>query len=64
MTEPRVGKTVALAPSCVLLERSPTFRESRGESMIRELWPGPERSLSLILRLARPGGDSEADALG
>jgi uncharacterized membrane protein YkvA (DUF1232 family) len=24
------------------------------EPMIRELWPGPERSLTLILRLARP----------
>ena len=26
-----------------------------GEPMIRELWPGPERSLALILRLAGPG---------
>jgi len=25
-----------------------------GEGLIRELWPGPEESLSLILRLARP----------
>jgi uncharacterized membrane protein YkvA (DUF1232 family) len=40
------------------------FVRAGGESMIRELWPGPERSLSLILRLARPGGQSEADALG
>jgi hypothetical protein len=24
--------------------------------MMRELWPGPEQSLALILRLARPGG--------
>jgi uncharacterized membrane protein YkvA (DUF1232 family) len=26
-----------------------------GEPLIRELWPGPERSLTLILRLAGPG---------
>ena len=26
---------------------------SGGESLIRELWPGPERSLGVILRLAR-----------
>lgn len=25
-----------------------------GEPLIRELWPGPEQSLALILRLARP----------
>src|SRR5262249_10833144 len=25
-----------------------------GEELIRELWPGPEQSLALILRLARP----------
>ena len=25
-----------------------------GEPLIRELWPGPERSLDLLLRLARP----------
>jgi len=25
-----------------------------GESLLRELWPGPERSLALILRLAAP----------
>jgi uncharacterized membrane protein YkvA (DUF1232 family) len=25
-----------------------------GEPLIRELWPGPERSLMLILRLAQP----------
>ena len=30
------------------------FRSS-GEDLIRELWPGPEQSLALILRLARPG---------
>jgi uncharacterized membrane protein YkvA (DUF1232 family) len=36
-----------------------------GESMIRELWPGPEQSLALILRLARTGGSRpEADAIG
>jgi uncharacterized membrane protein YkvA (DUF1232 family) len=27
---------------------------SGGESVIRELWPGPERSLALILRIAQP----------
>ncbi|MDX6426807.1 MAG: hypothetical protein QOD52_2212 [Gaiellaceae bacterium] len=27
---------------------------SGGEPLIRELWPGPERSLAIILRLARP----------
>src|SRR6478752_4163645 len=32
------------------------FVKARGEPMIRELWPGPERSLSLVLRLARPRG--------
>lgn len=26
-----------------------------GEPLIRELWPGPERALDLVLRLARPG---------
>jgi uncharacterized membrane protein YkvA (DUF1232 family) len=26
-----------------------------GEPLVRDLWPGPERSLELILRLARPG---------
>jgi uncharacterized membrane protein YkvA (DUF1232 family) len=25
-----------------------------GEPLIRELWPGPERSLTLILRFAQP----------
>jgi uncharacterized membrane protein YkvA (DUF1232 family) len=25
-----------------------------GESLMRELWPGPEQSLALVLRLARP----------
>lgn len=28
---------------------------STGDDVIRELWPGPERSLALILRLARRG---------
>ena len=41
------------------------FVRAGGESMIRERWPGPEQSLSLILRLARPGGPkSEPDAVG
>src|SRR4026209_1715517 len=40
------------------------FGRAGGESMITELWPGPEQSLSLILRLARPGGQSEPDAIG
>ena len=31
------------------------FVRAGGEPMIRELWPGPERSLALILRLAGPG---------
>jgi uncharacterized membrane protein YkvA (DUF1232 family) len=31
-----------------------SFVKSGGEEMIRELWPGPEQSLALILRLARP----------
>ena len=30
------------------------FVRAGGESMIRELWPGPERSLALIFRLASP----------
>jgi len=29
-----------------------SFVRSSGVSLIRELWPGPERSLALILRLA------------
>ena len=41
------------------------FVRAGGETMIRELWPGPEQSLSLILRLARPGGpESEPNAIG
>jgi uncharacterized membrane protein YkvA (DUF1232 family) len=31
-----------------------SFVRSGGEELIRELWPGPELSLALILRLARP----------
>jgi uncharacterized membrane protein YkvA (DUF1232 family) len=39
------------------------FLSAGGESMIRELWPGPEQSLALILRLARPGASrTEPDA--
>src|SRR5256886_13988842 len=30
------------------------FIRAGGEPMLRELWPGPERSLALILRLPRP----------
>jgi uncharacterized membrane protein YkvA (DUF1232 family) len=30
------------------------FVNRGGEELIRELWPGPEQSLALILRLARP----------
>jgi uncharacterized membrane protein YkvA (DUF1232 family) len=30
------------------------FIRAGGEPMLRELWPGPEPSLALILRLARP----------
>jgi len=29
------------------------FVRAGGEPLVRELWPGPERSLALILRLAR-----------
>jgi uncharacterized membrane protein YkvA (DUF1232 family) len=32
-----------------------SFVRSGGEPLIRELWPGPEHSLALILRLAQPG---------
>jgi uncharacterized membrane protein YkvA (DUF1232 family) len=36
-----------------------------GEPIMRELWPGPEVSLALILRLARVGGSlPEPDAIG
>jgi uncharacterized membrane protein YkvA (DUF1232 family) len=31
------------------------FIRAGGEPLIRELWPGPEQSLTLILRLARAG---------
>jgi uncharacterized membrane protein YkvA (DUF1232 family) len=30
------------------------FAKKSGESLIREHWPGPEESLSLILRFAQP----------
>jgi len=41
------------------------FVRSGGELMLRELWPGPEQSLALILRLARPDGPQrEPDAVG
>ena len=41
------------------------FVRAGGEPMMRELWPGPEQSLALILRLARPGGlQREPDAVG
>jgi len=32
-----------------------SFVRSSGEQLIRELWPGPDQSLVLILRLAHPG---------
>jgi uncharacterized membrane protein YkvA (DUF1232 family) len=31
------------------------FVRSGGEPLIRDLWPGPDQSLALILRLAQPG---------
>ena len=31
-----------------------SFVRSGGQDLIRELWPGPERSLAFILRLAAP----------
>jgi uncharacterized membrane protein YkvA (DUF1232 family) len=41
------------------------FIKAGGEQMIRELWPGPDQSLSLILRLARPRcTQREPDASG
>ena len=39
------------------------FVRAGGEPMIRELWPGPEQSLGLILRLARPGPHREPEAI-
>jgi uncharacterized membrane protein YkvA (DUF1232 family) len=40
------------------------FVRAGGEPMLIELWPGPERSLALILRLARPGrAQREPDAI-
>ena len=39
--------------------------EAGGEPMLRELWPGPEQSLAVILRLARPRRTRrEPDAIG
>jgi uncharacterized membrane protein YkvA (DUF1232 family) len=41
------------------------FVRAGGEPVIRELWPGPEQTLALILRLARPGGPQrESEATG
>ena len=41
------------------------FIRAGGEPMMRELWPGPEQSLALILRLARSGGSQpEPNAIG
>jgi uncharacterized membrane protein YkvA (DUF1232 family) len=41
------------------------FVRAGGEPMIRELWPGPEESLALILRLARPRRTQrEPDSIG
>jgi uncharacterized membrane protein YkvA (DUF1232 family) len=34
------------------------FIRAGGEALIRELWPGPEPSLALILRLAGPSDSS------
>jgi uncharacterized membrane protein YkvA (DUF1232 family) len=34
------------------------FVRTGGEPLIRELWPGPERSLALLLRLAAPVSDT------
>ena len=36
------------------------FIRAGGEPLIRELWPGPDRSLDLILRLAQPAGATRA----
>src|SRR5580765_5267802 len=41
------------------------FLRAGDEPMMRELWPGPEQSLALILRLARPrGSQPQPDAIG
>jgi uncharacterized membrane protein YkvA (DUF1232 family) len=41
------------------------FIRAGGEPRLRDLWPGPEQSLALILRLARPrGSQPEPDAVG
>ena len=40
------------------------FLRAGDEPMMRELWPGPEQSLALILRLARPrGSQPEPDTI-
>jgi uncharacterized membrane protein YkvA (DUF1232 family) len=40
------------------------FVRAGGEPMLIELWPGPEQSLALILRVARPrGARFEPDAI-
>ena len=38
------------------------FIRAGGEPIMRELWPGPEQSLALILGLARPGGSQPEPA--
>jgi uncharacterized membrane protein YkvA (DUF1232 family) len=40
-----------------------SFIRSGGEPLLREHWPGPERSLALILRLARPNQTPTATQL-
>jgi len=41
------------------------FVRAGGEPMLQELWPGPEQSLRLILRLAGPGrSQPEPDPIG
>ena len=41
------------------------FIRAGGEPMMRELWPGPEQSLALLLRRARPGrSQPEPEAIG
>lgn len=39
------------------------FIKMSGESLIRELWPGPEESLSLILGPGRPDGGMDTQSL-
>jgi uncharacterized membrane protein YkvA (DUF1232 family) len=41
------------------------FIRAGGEPLMRDLWPGPDPSLALILRLAGQGGSqTEPDAIG